>query len=200
MEPLTSTVEVRAKEDGAEVFLDDEPAGKTPLEAILVDIGVHKIRVHKDGFRDFASEVTVSGSAKLPVEATLAVILHEARLHVHAGPKDSIVIDGEPSGIGMWSGTLKSGGHTLRVTAEDMLPYQTEVLLEDDQARSIDVKLNPKPSSGLPAWVWITGGIVVAGGLGTGAYFLFKPTSQYTGPVGNFGPGIVQSSVPSFRF
>ena len=35
----------------------------------------------------------------------------------------AFLIDGEPSGTSLWSGKLKSGGHTLRVTAEGMVPY-----------------------------------------------------------------------------
>ncbi len=192
MEPLTSTVAIKSSEAGAEVYLDDALVGQAPVDPIVVDIGVHKIRVHKDGFRDFASDVTVSGSAALPVDATLALVVHEARLRVSAGPRDAIFIDGEPSGTSLWSGKLKSGGHTLRVTAEGMVPYQTEVLLEDDQARSIDVTLNPERKSGLPAWAWIAGGVVLAGGLGTGAYFLFRPTSQHgctQGPPGEHPAG-----------
>jgi hypothetical protein len=196
MEPLTSTVEVKASEAGAEVYLDNELVGKAPLEPLLVDIGVHKVRVHRDGFRDFSSDVTVSGGARLPVDATLAAIVHEARLRVRAGDKDAIFIDGEPSGVGIWSGTLKSGGHTLRVTAEGMVPYQTEVLLEDDQTREIPVTLNPEHKGGVPAWAWIVGGVVVAGGLGVGGYFLFQTHSQYNGPVGNLTPGVVQASAP----
>jgi hypothetical protein len=141
MEPLTSTVDLKGPEPGAEVILDDESVGKTPMESLLVDIGVHKIRIHKDGFKDFVSDVTVTGNARVPVEAMLAPIVHEGKVHVRAGDTDSIIIDGQTVGLGTWSGTLKSGGHTLRVTGNtDMLPYQTEVLLEDDQMRNIEVR------------------------------------------------------------
>jgi hypothetical protein len=207
MEPLTSTVDLKAPETGAEVIFDDESVGMTPMESMLVDIGVHKIRIHKDGFKDFVSDVTVTGNAHVPVEAMLSPIVHEGKVHVRAGEKDAITVDGEPVGVGTWSGTLKSGGHTLRVTgADDMLPYQTEVLLEDDQNRNIDVTLNPKPHTGVPAWAWIVGGVVVAGGLGTGGYFLFRqggpfnPNAQYTGPAGNLGNGIAYASAGGVKF
>jgi hypothetical protein len=77
-----------------------------------------------------------------------------------------------------------------------MSPYQTEVLLQDGQARDIDVTLNPEPRKGLlPLWAWAVGGAVVAGGLATGGYFLLKPgPATYTGPSGSLNPGIAQET------
>jgi hypothetical protein len=196
MEPLTSTMKITSSETDAEVYLDDQLVGKTPLEPLLVDIGVHKVRVHKAEFDEGSEEVTVSGGAQLLVDLKLKQTVHEGRVAVSAGPKDAITIDGQPVGIGQWSGALHSGGHTLRVTAPSMLPYQTEVLVQDGQSRTINVTLNPEPSKGLPAWVWVGGGVLVAGGLSTGAYFLFKPSPQYTGPTGNLGTGLVQAHAP----
>ena len=189
LEPLTSTMRIAVNEAGADVLLDDQLVGQSPIETHLVDIGVHKIRVQKKEYEAASQEVTVNGGATVALDLALRPIVHEGRLNVHATQtKDAITIDGQPSGVGFWGGTLRSGGHTLRVTAEGMLPYQTEVLIEDGQTRQIDVTLNPEPSKGLPAWAWIVGGAVVAGGLGTGGYFLFKPTSQYNGPPGNLQP------------
>jgi hypothetical protein len=196
MEPLTSTMRITSNEDAAEVYLDDQLVGQTPLDPMLVDIGVHKVRVHKAEFDEASEQVTVSGGATLLVDLKLKQTLHEGRVSVAAGPKDSIAVDGQPVGIGQWAGTLRSGGHTLRVTAPSMLPYQSEVLVQDGQSRTISVTLNPEPSKGLPAWVWVGGSVLVAGGLGTGAYFIFKPSSQYNGPVGNLGTGVVQAGAP----
>jgi hypothetical protein len=77
-----------------------------------------------------------------------------------------------------------------------MSPDQSEVVVQDDQPREVGVTLDPEPSRGVPAWVWIAGGVVAAGGLAVGGYFLFKPTSTYEGPVGNLGTGVVYASVP----
>ena len=197
MEPLTSTVRLTVSEAGADVFLDDQPIGKTPLDPMLVDIGVHKVRAHKDEFTEASEDVTVNGGAQLLVDLRLHPIVHEGRVTITAGPKDAIAIDGQETAVGAWSGALHSGGHTLRVTAPSMLPYQSEVLVQDGQSRDIRVTLNPEPSKGiLPAWAWVAGGVVVAGGLGTGAYFLFKPSSKYDGPAGTLGPGLVQANAP----
>ena len=216
-EPLTSTVTVNVTEagpavavdetvkvtkaavpsTGATVLVDDEVVGQSPVAPFVVDIGVHKVKVTKGEYQDFTLDLTVSGAAQFTVDAKLALIVHEGHVSVRAGGTDAIAIDGAPVGTGTWAGTLKSGGHTLRVTAQGMLPYQSEVLVQDGQTRDLSVTLNPEPSKGLlPAWAWITGGVVLAGGLGVGGYFLFKPSPKYDGPPGNLGPGIVQANAP----
>jgi PEGA domain-containing protein len=196
MEPLTANVTLQVNEAGADVYVDDQLVGKSPLEPFVLDLGVHKVRVHKDEFQDYAKDLTVNGAGALTATVTLSPIVHEGHLTVSAPSNAAIALDGTAIAIGSWSGSMKSGGHTLRVTAQGMLPYQTEVLLEDGQSRTIDVTLNPEPRKGLPAWVWITGGAVLAGGAAVGGYFLFKPTSKYEGPTGNLAPGVVQANAP----
>jgi hypothetical protein len=77
-----------------------------------------------------------------------------------------------------------------------MLPYQSEVYLQDKETRDVPVTLQAEPSKGLPMWAWIAGGAVLATGLGVGGYFLFKGESTYEGPSGNLSPGVVQASKP----
>jgi hypothetical protein len=197
MQPLTSNIHVGANEAGADVYVDERLIGQSPLPPFLIDIGVHTVRVHKPEFQDFSVELTVTGGALISVDALVTRVVHAGRLSVRTGPQDAVAVDGKPIGTGGWAGPLPSGGHTLRVSAPGMIPYQTEVLIQDGQARDMSVTLNPEPSRGLlPAWAWVAGGVVVAGGLGVGAYFVFKPSSQYTGPAGTLAPGIVQANAP----
>jgi hypothetical protein len=51
------------------------------------------------------------------------------------------------------------------------------------------VTLTPEAGKALlPAWAWIAGGVVLAGGLGVGGYFLLKPSGKpATVPTGTIG-------------
>ncbi len=197
MEPFTSKLRINVSEAGADVLVDQDPAGKTPLEPVVVDIGTRRIRVTKEGFQEFAREVPVGGSAESTVEVKLLKIVHEGKVIVRAGPSDTITFDGQVVGIGSWVGTVPSGGHTLRVTASKMQPYQTEVLVQDNQTRDVPVTLVAEPTKGLPLWAWIAGGVAVAG-LGVGGYFVFRPSPTYEGPVGTLGQGTVEAAGPRF--
>jgi hypothetical protein len=52
-----------------------------------------------------------------------------------------ILLDSKEVGKGRFEGTVQAGGHTLRVLAEGMRPYQSEVTIAGGEPRSIDVLL-----------------------------------------------------------
>ena len=196
MEPFTAKLQINVDEPGAEVTLDDEAIGKSPVDPVVVDIGTRKVRIHKDEFEEFSKELPVGGAAQVSVDVKLVKIVHEGRLVVKTSNDATIAIDDKVVGSGQWAGALPSGGHTLEVTAPKMRVYQTEVLIQDKQSRDVAVMLEPEPSKGLPAWAWIGGGVLLAGGLVTGGYFIFKQSLKYEGPDGNLSPGVVQANAP----
>jgi hypothetical protein len=194
MEPFTAKLEVKVDEPGAEISIDDEVIGTSPAEPALVDIGQRKIRVKKEGFEEYAKDQPVGGAATVTIDVKLVKIVHEGRLNVKAANEATIAIDDKVVGTGTWAGALPSGGHSLKVTQKGMRVYQAEVLIQDKQTRDVQVTLEAEPSKGLPMWAWITGGVVVAGGLSVGGYFLFKQDPTYEGPNGNLSPGVVQAN------
>jgi len=203
IEPFTTALEVVVNEPDASVYVDDNLVGTTPLaKPVVVDIGVRKVRVEKEGFEEFTKDVSAGGSAKLHLDVKLEKIVHVGTLVVSARARDDIFVDGNRVGIGSWRGVLPSGGHTLRVSAPEMRPYQTELVLRDKETRTITVQLERevKPSSGVPAWAWIGGGALVLAGAAVGGYFLFRPEDKEpTLPVGTLEPGTVQASFPGVR-
>ena len=196
MEPLTAKLKLTVSEPGAEVFIDDEPAGTTPVEAVVVDIGSRKVRVRKDEFEEYTREVPVGGAAEVVLDVKLAKIVHEGRLNVRTSNDATIAVDGKVVGSGTWSGVLPSGGHSLSISAPKMRPYQSEVYIQDKESRDVNVTLEPEPSKGLPTWAWIAGGAVLLGGATTAGIFIFGGDGKYEGPSGNLQPGIVQANRP----
>ncbi len=94
----------------------------------------------------------------------LAPEVHEGSVHIMAQPGAEIFLDGAHVGVGRWDGKVKSGGHTLRISAEGMLPYQTEMVINDDESRVIDTPplvRAPEPK------LWNAGGELAAS-LGVG--------------------------------
>jgi hypothetical protein len=198
--PYVAKLTVQVNEPGATIFVDDEPAGTTPLaQPLMVDIGKRRIRVTKPGFRDVAREVNVQGSGDAPITVALERDIHEGRLVVRAGTNDTITVDGKVVGTGRWEGVLPSGGHTLRVTAPGMRAHQTEVVISDNQVRTVDVTLEKEGKGAVPSWVWIAGGGLLVSGAAIGGYFIFKPEDKQGQPFqGTLPPGNVQ--LPGVRF
>jgi hypothetical protein len=146
IEPFTSTLIFTVDQGDAEVFVDDVSIGKTPLAAgLLVDIGTRKVVVKKQGFVDFKQDVLVDGSKReVPIAVTMAVEKHEGKITIRAPAGAEIFIDGNKVAVGEWTGVLESKGHTLRVTKPGMRVYQTEIVVQDKDVRTIDVPLEPE--------------------------------------------------------
>jgi hypothetical protein len=109
------------------------------------------------------------------IDVQLEQPVHMGTLAVVAGRSNRIALDGKLLGEGQWEGKVQSGGHTLRVTAPGMTPYQSEVVIQDDQLRRIQVSLTPLVKPSVPAWVWITGGVALAAGAVVGGVVLARP-------------------------
>lgn len=194
IEPLTGTLEIVVNEPGAEVAVDGETLGKSPTAPVLVDRGPRKIRVTKPEFTAVEIEHRLDAAAGT-VEVKLVKIVHEGKLVVRAPREAAIAVDGTVVGSGSWSGSLVSGGHTLRVTQPKMRPYQTEIVIQDNQTRELPITLEPEPSKGLPLWAWIAGGAVVVGGIVAGGVVIATSgSSTYEGPSGTLGT--VQAAWP----
>jgi hypothetical protein len=200
--PFVASLSVTVNEVGANVYIDDEIAGVSPLaQPVLVTIGSRTLRVAKDGFVPHTQAIEVRGT-DLALSVTLAPDVHEGRLHVQAEAGHSIVLDEHVVGVGEWEGKVASGGHTLRVTANHKRPYQSEILVQDNQTRAVEITLEDEPHGGIPTWVWITGGaVLVAAGASVGGYFLFKSSDTTSPPsvIGTISPGTFQADrVPHY--
>jgi hypothetical protein len=181
--PFIASVTLTANQPEARVFVDDAEVGRTPLaKPLRVDMGSRKLRVVKPGFKEFTLTQTFSGGAAASVDAALVPDIHEGRLRVSAGPGDGIRIDTRLLGFGEWEGKLPSGVHAVEVSAEGKETWRADSMVTDDQLTTVLVSLQDKPKTGgmagVPTWIWITGGTLLAAGLGTGAYFLFRPEDK----------------------
>jgi hypothetical protein len=179
LQPFVGQLELQVNEPGAVVYIDDIRAGETPLPRLRLDMGNRKLRVAKDGFEDWSINQNVTGGAAVVVRVELIQARHVGALQVLTEGSYEVSVDGARVGIGNWSGELPSGTHRLNVRSKGMLPYEADVVVTDKQTNSVRVALRPETtpvaaeSSG-NTWLWIAGGAVLAAGLVTGGYFLFR--------------------------
>lgn len=143
---------------------------------IPTDAGEHEIIAEAPDHEPWRQKVAVKDGATVAVEipalakATAKVaptVSNEGTLKITTAPNAQIILDAEVVGTGTFEGKVKSGGHTLRIVAGGMRPYQSEILVSADQVRTIDVPLEPegggvvvmsKPEEDSP-WVEIAGSL-----------------------------------------
>lgn len=125
---------------------------------MAIDAGEHVIVTSAPGFVDATTKVAIAGEGTfaqlaLPALDKVAVQpvvvappkVHEGILTITSQPGAEIVLDSDKVGTGRYEGKVRSGGHTLRVTAPGMRSYQSEIVVADDEHRTVDVPLDKEP-------------------------------------------------------
>jgi hypothetical protein len=140
LEPFTVKVTFKVSEDAAEVSVDGELVGTTPLPPVVVDIGERRVRVTKEGFVPFEKAFPVGG-AEATIDARLEKVIHEGRIVVNAPAGAAVFLDDKQVGVGKVDETVASGGHQVRIVGPGMRPYASEVVILDKETRTLDVSL-----------------------------------------------------------
>ncbi len=181
---LVGTVHLTVSEEGAEVSVDSELVGTTPLATpLVVDLGQHTLSVKKAGFDPAERTIEIPGGNETSLEIALVPRPRPAVLRVAADPSATIVIDRKEIVHGSFDGALAPGAHEVQVTEAGKKDYQTRVVLGDGEARSLQVTLVNEHRTTL--WPWIAGGGAVVVGASVGGYFLLRQQdTRGAGPQG----------------
>ncbi len=146
---------------GARVYVDDKEMGSmgtTPWGNVLPS-GKHKIWVEKPGFQTIETEVEINIGDKQEIVLTMER-LQVGVLHVKANvPASGVYLDGKFFGAAPVEEVTTPGHHKLKVTAEGMKDYETDVEISCGQTTKVLVRLNPKPSR---TSAWVSMGFAVA--------------------------------------
>lgn len=181
---------ITVSEEGANVVIDDEPIGTTPLKGkVMVESGTRRVRVVKQGFKEHVRVQPVAPGAEAALTIRLERRVFAGKLSVVAAPGDRIALNGKLLGHGRWDGTVPSGRHVLQVTAPGKEPYRSEIVVEDGKVSPVHVHLND--AAGVSPWIWIAGGAALVGAV-VGGILLLQPSPD--APIqGTLGPTLSTS-------
>jgi hypothetical protein len=170
---LLGEIEVDSQPSGATVVIDGQQRGLTPLATpMLVDAGTHSVRVAKDGFASFETQLTVASRQKKRVSAVLRPLDRSGHIVIEeaGGAKLDVTIDGAVVGKTPYEGTLAPGTHavTLRGEANFGTPPSSAAVRAGESLRLVlravpldsELRVEPTPSN---ARVFIDGVPVGAG-------------------------------------
>jgi len=131
----------------AEVYIDDQFKGSTPLNGIKVDPGAHRLRLKKDGYRDIEKPVEFrAGEARAEPFS-----LERAQGTVQF----SIQPEGATAKIGARTFDtgrqkqleLEAGIHTVELSLAGYKPLQKTVMVQDRQTTVLQAVLEPVVSA-----------------------------------------------------
>jgi hypothetical protein len=173
---------VRSRIAGAEVIIDNKPAGKTPLAtSITLLAGHHAVELRRPGYRPSRQEVDVGAGATGELSFDLAVdpaqlSAEGAMLAIDASePHPVLFVDDEHKGPYTEPVRLPRGPHRLRVESAGFLPVERNVNLDQGQTSLVHVDFVPTPekraayvSSARFHRTWgiigLVGGVIIGGG------------------------------------
>lgn len=121
LEQYVSTLDVKSNEDSVQIFIDGDPAGKTPYDKpIEVDVGQHSVTARKDSFKEPAPQV-VSVARGVPSSLTFKLEPETVKTIVtvtaSGAQRASIWIDGTDMGPSPFKGEVTLGRHTFEARA-----------------------------------------------------------------------------------
>jgi hypothetical protein len=183
MQGRVAHVTIKTHLPGADVVIDDQVVGKTPLpESLTVVPGPHKVELRRAGYvtarQDLQLGDGASGEAILePEEDHGALGSSAAVLAVQSTEPDPVLtVDGRERGVARADGVrLAPGPHHLVVEHGGFLPVERDVTLDAGRTTSLAVAFEPTPETRAAYQSKIStqrtwglalggGGVVLAGG------------------------------------
>ena len=129
--PATASLHVSSEPPDAQVYVNHQLRGSTPLSLEGLPVGSYLVTVRKPGYADFHRTAVLDDSLRVPVQAELEPV--RGLLLVKSVPPGATVsIDGADFGVTPCLVTsLRLGTHRVRLAAPGFQPKEAEVELAD---------------------------------------------------------------------
>jgi len=163
-----ATLVVQSTVQGAEVLVDEEVVGVTPLDPITLTPGSHTVRVRRPGYTEFTDVVTARAGQRIELPVDLMAL--SMVLTVRSEPEDArVFVDGTFRGTTPIELELIEGERSIRVTHPNHREVIRRIVAAPGQTEALDLTLELLPESERsrpPEWfedplVWV--------GVGAGA-------------------------------
>ena len=128
--------------NGADVYIDNERAGKLPFVSENLKSGVHRVKIVKNMYKTYEQQVTVNDNET--TELSVEMIPNFAMVTLTTDAESEIWIDGVRRNTGKWTGPLELGNYTIEVRKESHRTVSEILRVEDIGEQTIELK-SPTP-------------------------------------------------------
>jgi len=146
----TGSLSVTSTPNGADVYIDGRYWSSTPAVIPGLAPGSHTVRVHKAGYDEFITTVTVYAGQRTPVPVTFSPSPPDVgSIEVSSDPAGaSLFLDGHYMGLTRSSEpsdltSVRPGLHTVQLTLDDYQTYTQTVQVTAGNVMSITARLTP---------------------------------------------------------
>ena len=141
-------VDFRSSPSGAEVYVDGNFVGTTPLDDVRVSPGQHQARFTLPGYEARRLDFSVGRGEQMRVDASLRQTAGTIAIQANVGGAQ-VFLDGRPAGT-IPSGTgqlslngIAAGVHQVTVLAPGYTTYVTDVNVRPGETASVSVRQTP---------------------------------------------------------
>ncbi|MBI3924754.1 MAG: serine/threonine protein kinase [Armatimonadetes bacterium] len=136
-------LQVSSEPSGAQVALDGQPQGLSPVRLKELEPGEHVVTLSKPGFETHQEKVQVVAAKEAPVNAKLKPSVGALRIRSQPGGA-TVLLDGEKKGTTpLELQALEPGAHKLTLVRTGYLQYREDAAVEAGRTAEIQVSLKP---------------------------------------------------------
>ncbi len=136
------TLDLQTRPSGANVTIDQQFAGTTPLTIPLAAGTPHDIRIAKAGYKKASRRIQVDSEEEKRLTVELTPILGVIRLTVTPA-NARLILNGKPKGTVPPELKLLAVSHRLEITQKGYRPYRTRITPRPGFAQEIKISLQP---------------------------------------------------------
>ncbi len=185
-QPQTGSINVVTSPNGADIYVDGNYKAESPHVVTNLAPGSHTLRLHKAGYDEYLSTVTVNAGSQTQVSFTFT------RQHTSVGSLEvastpggsSVYLDGifmgqTPVGSYLDLTSILAGYHTILVRHTDFQDYSQRVYVKGGDVVTVNALLTPNVPSPIPD----TTGQIIAVSTPAGAELFLDNTFRGVTPV-----------------
>ncbi len=139
------TLRVNSRPQGAEVYVDGELKGKTPLAVPRIEAGDRTVIIHSDGFADSTEAVTVRANQTMDLSKALAELT--GKLEVTTTPPDAqVFIDDKYVGQSPYKNpAIRTGNYKVALKLKNFADGSATATVEANRTARVDERLKGLP-------------------------------------------------------
>jgi len=164
-QPQTGSINVVTSPRGADIYVDGNYIAESPHLVTSLAPGSHTLRLHKAGYDEYLTTVTVNAGQQTPVSFSFTPQQASVgSIEVASSPSGaSIYLDGNyvgqtPSGGYFDLTSIRQGTHTILIRQMDFQEYTQAVYVPGGNVVTVNARLTPNAPSPIPD---TTGQIIV---------------------------------------